>query len=607
MQFSSIFHKRMSTDQTHKNKFTGGGFLIATIGAAIGLGNIWKFPYLIAKYGGTFFFPFIIGLLIIGLPILILEINIGKRFQRSNVSAFKKLNKNAEIFGWFQTMIVGIIAIYYAVVIGWSLIAFIKSFIPSLFANAAGLPGFDAGIIINNFANPGTAFSSINYFSLIALFAVWIFIGVILIFGIRRGIQKINLILLPLLFILLIGLTVYVCTLSGASSGLDYLFRIDWSQLNNFNIWQAAFGQVFFSLCLAGGAIICYARYTSRSQDVNNSALIIVSTNTLVAIVMSIMIFAALGYCAHQAGQNFSEWFQSNQNMLSGPALLFIVMPKIFGIISLSVGYFGNILAIAFFLVIIFAGFTSILSMSFAFIDNIKTKFGYEKSHLSTIIYCVISFCLGIIFTTNIGNYCINITDFWVSQNLLIISGAIEVFLIVIYLRRLKLFTTFGNLRSLWRVGSVYDVTMFLAPFILMSIWGLSLVNNFQAANFSWSLNMFLLAGFVTFILIVLSTVFAAFIFLRYSERISAKHRFLIYSIFDLLIPLLVIAILIVISFNIVLTYGGTENIFASRIAGIIYGLAVPICGCYLLTALRWNKFDTNENIVTNIKTAPII
>ncbi|MBO8131897.1 MAG: sodium-dependent transporter [Candidatus Marinimicrobia bacterium] len=328
------------------------GFVLASAGSAIGLGNIWKFPYLVGENGGAaFIFIYLLSVCIIGLPVLIAEILIGRTAQRNPVGSFRVLtngNKFWTLVGYMGIFAGFIILSYYNIIAGWSFGYFIESFRGSF----------------NKLITPDQAS---EYFKILSNNPLWTllyhaifmaFSTIIIFFGIKKGIEKSAKIMMPLLFILIIVLVIRGVTLIGSREGVNYLIKIDLHRIDS-KTFLMALGQAFFSLSLGMGALMTYGSYMSKEDNLPSSALNIVLLDTLVALVSGFMIFPAL--------------FAMGQEPNQGIALIFYILPVIFN--SIPGGY---IFRIFFFLLLSLAALTSTISLfevvtSFA-IDELKAN-----------------------------------------------------------------------------------------------------------------------------------------------------------------------------------------------------------------------------------------
>ncbi|NLN49296.1 MAG: sodium-dependent transporter [Clostridiales bacterium] len=308
------------------------GFIMAAAGSAIGLGNIWRFPYLTGMNGGGAFIVIYLGcVLFVGLSIMTAELAIGRRTQLAAVGAYKAYNK-----GWSFAGVLGVLSGFfimgfYPVVGGWSLAYIFKSF-TGLLSNTGAI-GDVFGAFIGDPVQP-----------LIWMFLYMIINVVIVARGVHAGIELAGKILMPLLFGLLIIIILKGLTLPGASAGLSFLFVPDWSVVKG-STFLAALGQAFFSLSLGMGCMITYGSYLNKEEKLPNNALIVVSMDTLAAILAGVALFPPL--------------FAFGMEPTAGPGLVFVVAPQIFA----EMGGFGVLFSVLFFLALMIAALTSSVSL----------------------------------------------------------------------------------------------------------------------------------------------------------------------------------------------------------------------------------------------------
>jgi NSS family neurotransmitter:Na+ symporter len=294
------------------------GFIMAAAGSAVGLGNIWRFPYLAGENGGSaFILIYLVFVLVIGLSIMISEFAVGRRTELAAVGAFKSINRNWTFAGVLGVLSAFFIMGFYPVVGGWSLAYVLKSF-TGLLSNAAGI-GDAFGAFIGNPVEP----------------LVWMLIFlamnlVIVAKGIAGGIEKAGKVLMPTLFVLLVLVAARSLTLPGASAGVDFLFKPDFSKVTGAT-FLAALGQAFFSLSLGMGCMITYGSYLNKSENLPQNALIVSVLDTGVALLAGLAIFPAL--------------FAFGMEPAVGAGLVFVVVPQIFA----AMGGIGTVFSAIFF------------------------------------------------------------------------------------------------------------------------------------------------------------------------------------------------------------------------------------------------------------------
>lgn len=346
-------------------------FIMAAIGSAIGLGNIWRFPYVAySSGGGAFIIPYLVALLTAGIPLLFMVYAIGHRARSSAPLAYRDLHPAAEPIGWFQTGIATLIGIYYAVIVGWA-ISFTGFSVAKSWGDDPETFFISDYLQQNGEAGPsGTFVPGV----MIPLIVVWVVCLVILYAGVQSGIARFSKFFVPLLIIIFAVLVIRALFLPGAFAGLDALFTPDWAALTSPTVWVAAYGQIFFSLSIMFGIMLTYASYLKRKTNLTGSGLVVGFANSGFEMLAGIGVFAALGFMAHQANVGVDEVVSN------GVGLAFIAFPTI---ISQMPG--GSIFGILFFLSLIFAGLTSLVSIIQVPISAIADKTGWSE-RTSTVV-----------------------------------------------------------------------------------------------------------------------------------------------------------------------------------------------------------------------------
>lgn len=328
------------------------GFILACIGSAVGMGNIWLFPYRIGEFGGfTFLIPYLVFVVILGVTGVIGEMAFGRAAKSGPVGAFKKAmesrgKKYGDLLGIIP-VIGGLgIAIGYSVVVGWILKFLFGSIIGDIFLQK------ESGEYFETLAKP---FGSLNWHILALILTL-----IIMTFGISKGVEKLNKIIMPIFFMLFVVLAIRVVTLEGSSEGYKFLFYPKWKELADVKIWIYALGQAFFSLSLAGSGTLVYGSYLSEKEDVLNSAKYVAIFDTLAAILAAIVIIPAV--------------FAFNINPTAGPSLMFITMPDIFDKMPM-----GNLFSIIFFMAVFLGAISSLVNLFEAPIETLEYKFNISR------------------------------------------------------------------------------------------------------------------------------------------------------------------------------------------------------------------------------------
>ncbi len=389
-------------------------FILAAIGSAAGLGNAWRFPYVVyANGGGAFLIPYFIALLTAGLPLLVLEFSLGQKMQRGAPAALAKVGKKFEGFGWWAVVTGTIITTYYAGIMAW-VWDFIYGSFTAAWADDAGAYFYNNVLQISD--GPG----KLGGFSipvLIGLILTWVAIYLILRNG-AAGVGKVVMITVPLPIVCLFILIIRALTLPGAIEGINYFLEPDFSVILDPNVWIAAYGQVFFTLSLGFGIMIAYASYMPEDSDITNNALITLFANSGISFMAGIAIFGTLGYMAQTQGVPIADV------ATAGVGLAFVVYPNAIGMLPGGTAV-AAIFGIVFFTMLLTLGIDSAFSIVEAGVAAIKDKWGGTKRKV-TLYYSLGLFIVGLLFATKAGLYWLDIVDHWVNTYGLIIAGLVE-------------------------------------------------------------------------------------------------------------------------------------------------------------------------------------
>ena len=460
----------MSHNHHHRGQWgTRAGFILAAIGSAVGLGNIWRFPYMVAANGGgAFMIVYLIAMFTAGIPIMVLEFSMGHKTHKSAPGAFKFLNPSWEWLGWLQVFTCFGIVIYYSVIIGWSLAY-------GLFSLQGLKWGTDtAGFFFNEYLkiSEGFKLGGFNPQVAIPLIIVWVIILISVIGGVKDGIEKANKIFMPLLFILILIILIRGLTLEGAMAGLDYMFKPDFSKILNPNVWIAAYGQVFYSMSIAFGIMLTYSSYLSDDSDISNNAFMTGFADTGFSLLAGITVFTIIGY---MAGAQTPKKEVAEVAGSGGIGLAFIVFPAAINSLPSLNGIFGTV----FFLVLAFAGLTSAISLTEVVVSSFIDKFHYNRKKV-TIVIIIIQGLISMVYATGGGLYILDIVDHFINNYNIVISGLIEVVLIA-WVYKLKDFKDLINRVSEFRVGIWWDFCLkFLTPVFLAVFLALKIIEDFK-------------------------------------------------------------------------------------------------------------------------------
>ncbi len=433
-------------------------FILAMIGSAVGLGNIWRYPYVLySNGGGAFYIPYITAILVLAIPFLILEYGVGYNFRSSFAKGITNINSKFQYFGWFLPVVIFIMTIYYSTIIGWDGIYFILSFFKGW--------GSDPNTFLTtNILHFSPHLSDITTFVpvvAISMLACWLIIWAISHKNVSSGLSNVSKIFIPLLFLIMAIIVVFSLTLPGASIGLNELFKPDWSLLGNFSIWMAAFGQIFFSLSLGIGVSFTYASYTQDDIDLISSTLYVIIGNSLFENFAALGVFSILGYMSLHSGVPVSEIVTQGTN------LIFVVYPTVFNIL----GSVALILGPLFFLTVYISGITSMLSSFEVFSSSVQNKFNLSRKKAVTIL-CIVGALLSMIFATAPGEFLVTVTDEFVNNISLVISVFFECLIFSWIFNMEKLVEFFNSHSKAFKIGNWWIlIVRYLIPVVLIVIW----------------------------------------------------------------------------------------------------------------------------------------
>ncbi len=362
----------MSHHEKHRSSFTSGiGFVLAAAGSAVGLGNLWRFPYLAAQHGGgIFLLVYIILALTFGFTLMTTEIAIGRKTQKSPSVAYKAIHPKFGFLGYFASIVPIIILPYYCVIGGW-VAKYLVTFI-----TGSGLAAASDTYFSNFISSPAEPLVYFAIFLAITAFIVLL--------GVEKGIEKISKFLMPLLLILSVVICVYVVTLPGSGSGIKFYLLPDFSKFNLMTVCSAM-GQMFFSMSLAMGIMITYGSYTKKETNLCKAVNQIEIFDTVVALLAGFMVIPAVYVFSGEAG------LQAN-----GPGLLFVALPKVFEQMSA-----GTLIGILFFILVLFAALTSSISIMEAVVSSIMDRFHIRRKW-AALITILIAIALGV--PSSMGN-----------------------------------------------------------------------------------------------------------------------------------------------------------------------------------------------------------
>lgn len=350
------------------------GILAAAAGSAIGLGNIWKFPYITGKNGGAaFILVYLACIVLVGLPVMLSEFALGRRTHKNAVGAFKELEpkKHWYLGGFLSVATAFIILSFYAMIAGWVFSYLARSASGELIKVApANLESYFAGV------------TSSVYEPIFYTLVVIILTALVVILGVKSGIEKCSKVLMPLLLVILVGLMIRSVTLDGASKGLEFLFKPDFSSLTREGVLEAL-GHSFYSLSLAMGIILTYGSYINKKENLFKLAIQVTIADTLIALMAGVVIFPAV----------FAYGFEPSQ----GAGLIFVTLPAVFKAMPL-----GRVFETAFFLLVGIAALTSTISLMEVIVAFVTEQLKMTRKK-ATIVSSIALFALSIPSTLSMG------------------------------------------------------------------------------------------------------------------------------------------------------------------------------------------------------------
>ncbi|MDK2877249.1 MAG: neurotransmitter:Na+ symporter, family [Archaeoglobaceae archaeon] len=415
-----------------ENWATRAGFILASIGSAIGLGNIWRFSYLAhANGGGAFLIPYFIALFVTGISLLMVEFALGHKFKASAPLAMRQIGRKFEWVGWWAVLSAFIITTYYIVVIGWALVYFAKSF---TLAWGADTKSYFFGNVLQ-LSNSPWEISGFAMEVLVAVIIIWIINWFVVFRGVKKGIEKANLVMMPLLWLLAIILVVRAVTLPGALDGLEWYLRPDLS-------------------------------YLPEKSDIANNSFIIGLADSAFSFLIGFAVFGTLGYMA------FATQTSVQEVVAGGVGLAFIVFPQALNLIP----GFPQLVAAIFFLTLIVAGLSSSMSLLESITSSLMDKFRISRAKAVNSVF-LLGLLGSLVYTTNAGLYWLDIIDHFINYYGLVLVALLEVIAVAWFFKLSSLREHINAVSEIkigrWWNWSLKYVTVFiLAVLLIMDIWG---------------------------------------------------------------------------------------------------------------------------------------
>ncbi|GAB2657076.1 sodium-dependent transporter [Vibrio panuliri] len=434
------------------------GFILAAVGSAIGLGNIWRFPYMAYENGGgAFFIPYLFAMLTAGIPFMILEFSMGQKYRGSAPKTLAKIHSKFEWLGWFQVGVAAVIAIYYVAVIGWAISYFGMSFTQSWGTDTNAF--FFGEYLKLGGDNSPTALGSIQWKIAIAMLIAWAITYAAIVGGVKAGIERASKIMMPILFIMVLLLIGRMIFLPGALDGVNYMFEPDFSKIWDVKVWAAAYGQIFFTLSIGFAIMLAYSSYLPEKSDITNNAFMTVLINCGFSILAGIMIFSVLGYMAQEQGKPLTEVVSA------GVGLAFVTLPAAINLLPAP-----YVLGPLFFFALVVAGLSSHISIMEAVTSAIIDKLKWSRKKAANVVVGT-GVILSMAFATNGGLLLLDLVDHFANNVGIMVGALVEVVLMAWLLNKVPSVREYVNAKSDFTIGQWFDVCIrFVTPVMLAII-----------------------------------------------------------------------------------------------------------------------------------------
>ncbi|KXI22520.1 sodium-dependent transporter [Photobacterium sanguinicancri] len=457
------------------------GFILAAVGSAIGLGNIWRFPYMAYENGGgAFFIPYLFAMLSAGIPFMIMEFSLGHKLRGAAPRAFSKLGGKLEWLGWFQVFIAAIIAVYYVAIIGWAISYLGYSFTQSW---GADTNAFFFSEYLQLGDNSPSNLGSLQLHIAIPMVLAWGITFAAIFTGVKGGIERASKIMMPLLFLMVVGLIGRVLFLPGAMDGLNYLFQPDFSKILDAKVWSAAYGQIFFTLSVGFAIMIAYSSYLPEKSDINNNAFMTVLINCGFSITAGVLIFGVLGYMAQEQAKPITEVVSA------GVGLAFVTIPAAINLLPAP-----YILGPLFFFALVVAGLSSHISIIEAVTSAIIDKLNWSRKKAASVV-CGTGFVVSLAFATNGGLLLLDLVDYFINNVALLASCLVEL-IVIAWLFKISDIRDYVNKISEFSIGKWFEICLrFLSPAMLAIILATNLVNTFTDGYGGYATSDLLMLG----------------------------------------------------------------------------------------------------------------
>ncbi len=476
-------------------------FILATVGAAVGLGNAWRFPGLVAKHGGgAFLFVYILAMFVLGVPLLMMEISIGRKMRSGAPNALGGLNKKFEWVGWAAAGNAFVVTCYYAVVFAWVILMLILSY---RFAGITAIPDSaeklqQARILwqtVTKSTGTTKGLLEVSIPVVLCLFLAW---GMIY-YCIRGGTKTVGkvvkyTVLLPIVILLIMAAK--GLTMDGAGEGMRRLFIPDFSALTSPTLWLDAFGQVFYSMSVMMAVMFAYGSYLSEEANIASDGIIIALADVFISVLAGVVMFSTMGGTGML--DNISD---------SGVATAFMIYPQ--AIVSLTnIGWVNAAFGALFYLCLITLAIDSAFAMVEGVSVAISDKFGTHPKK-TTVAVCLVAGVISLVFTTGAGAAYLDIVDTWTNQYNMVIVGVLECVLVGYFFSidkvRLEINRNANGFKmpSVWFHGAIREIApIFLTVLIVWNLWVLFRNGGIYGAERGYTLISNIIAGWLVSVLV---------------------------------------------------------------------------------------------------------
>ncbi len=436
-------------------------FILAAVGSAAGLGNLWRFPALAYEHGGgAFVVAIIIANILIGIPLLTLEVGLGQMMQKGAADALGNIKKIYRYVGWMALTLGFMVISYYMAVVAWGVDYLGAAFTMSWGSDTSS---FFFNDILQISSGP-TEFGGIAWPVFAGLVIAWALVY----FCVWKGVASVSKVVkwtATIPFAILALLIIRAVTLPGSAEGIKTFLVPEWSALLSADLWLAAFSQVFFSLTLAFGVMIAYGSFKRKDDEITKSVVYVAIGNFLVSIMSGFVVFGTLGYMALQQGLPVTEV------VAGGPSLVFVVFPEAIGLLPA----FNALIAVFFFGMLLTLAIDSAFSLFEAVSASIRDRFPHTPHSKIAFSLMVLMFIAGLLFATKGGLYALDIMDHFIVSYGLIIIGILEA-VIVGWLWKSNELKKFINDNSEWSLGILWDISIkYIIPIFLSVLLVLNL------------------------------------------------------------------------------------------------------------------------------------